>query len=603
MSAFYQSVNWNRQKFIYDGLLAGGVVLYLAVFTGVSFSTVPEATLETVLIRGLGTAGLLLLHVILLIGPLARLDERFVPLLYNRRHLGVTMCLLGLAHALFALVQFHALGDVNPLVSLLTATSDAGSIRRFPFELLGLGALLILLLMAATSHDFWLANLTGPRWKRLHMLVYPAYALLVLHVALGTLQSESGRAPPVLLGAGLVAVLGAHVAAAWRERARDRMELAGEQPLVDVCGVAEIREGRARMAVVGGERLAVFRYDGKVSCVSNVCQHQNGPLSEGRIVDGCITCPWHGYQYRPDTGTSPPPFTERIPTFRVEVRDGRVLVDPRPNPPGTRVEPARIEAPAPAAPGDEGFYVGYHPKAPARYASLTRSAVAVVFLAVILVAATLAASQDPVGRGVFEYGTLREFRGTIVERPYPMLLVPRPGITDRNAAYSRYLLVAQGKRGAQALVAGHDGHHVRTRGTIINRDGTAMLEIFSADFVTTDAPAAGGVAPPISLGRKTLRGEILDSKCWLGVMKPAEGSVHRGCATRCLSGGIPPLLIVNDPAIPSGQLLLLGPGGEPAHRQMLRYVGAPVTITGEVLLQGKLVVMLVESVATDDGAG
>ncbi len=597
MSAAYKSVNWNRQKFIYDGLLAAGLALYLAVFAGVSFYTRPEATLETVLIRGLGTAGLLLLHFILLIGPLARVDERFTPLLYNRRHLGVVMCLLGLGHGLFALIQFHSLGDVNPLVSLLTATSDVTSMRRFPFELLGAGALLILLLMAATSHDFWLANLTGPRWKRLHMLVYPAYALLVLHVALGTLQAESSRVPPLLLGAGLVTVLGLHAAAGWRERARDRMELTGQdRPFVDVCGVNDIREGRARMAVVGGERIAVFRYDGKVSCVSSVCQHQNGPLAEGRIVDGCITCPWHGYQYRPDSGTSPPPFTERIPTFHVQVREGRVLVDPRPNAPGTRVEPALIAAPAPA--GDaEPFFVGYHPKIPERYTQVVRRAVAAAFGLVVLVAATLAGTQDPVGRGVFEYGTLREFRGTIVERPYPMLLVPRPGITDRDAAYSRYLLVAQGKLGAQTLVRGHDGHHVRTRGTIINRDGTAMLEIFSADFVTTDAPTAGGVAAPISLGRKTLTGEILDSKCWLGVMKPAEGAVHRGCATRCLSGGIPPLLIVHDPAIPSGQLLLLGPTGEPAHKRFLHHVGAPVTLTGEVLLQGKLVVMLVDQVA------
>jgi hypothetical protein len=46
-------------------------------------------------------------------------------------------------------------------------------------------ALLILLLMAATSHDFWLKNLTAPVWKRLHMLVYAAYALLLAHLLLG----------------------------------------------------------------------------------------------------------------------------------------------------------------------------------------------------------------------------------------------------------------------------------------------------------------------------------------------------------------------------------------------------------------------------------
>jgi nitrite reductase/ring-hydroxylating ferredoxin subunit len=111
---------------------------------------------------------------------------------------------------------------------------------------------------------------------------------------------------------------------------------------VRACAVDEIREKRARIVCLSGERVAVFRYDGKISAVSNVCQHQNGPLGEGKIVDGCITCPWHGYQYVPETGASPPPFTEKVPTFRVRVVGGAVWVDPRPLPPGTRVEPASI---------------------------------------------------------------------------------------------------------------------------------------------------------------------------------------------------------------------------------------------------------------------
>ena len=62
---------------------------------------------------------------------------------------------------------------------------------------------------------------------------------------------------------------------------------------------------------LAGERVAIFKYDGKISAVSNVCQHQNGPLGEGKILDGCITCPWHGYQYLPETGASPPPFVRK----------------------------------------------------------------------------------------------------------------------------------------------------------------------------------------------------------------------------------------------------------------------------------------------------
>jgi nitrite reductase/ring-hydroxylating ferredoxin subunit len=72
-----------------------------------------------------------------------------------------------------------------------------------------------------------------------------------------------------------------------------------------------------------------------------VCRHQNGPLGEGKIVGGCIVCPWHGYEYKPADGCAPPPFTEKLPTFAVTVVNGRVLVNPTPNPPGTYVEPAR----------------------------------------------------------------------------------------------------------------------------------------------------------------------------------------------------------------------------------------------------------------------
>lgn len=346
MSHAYRAVGWNRQKKLYDLTLVGAVALYLAVFVGVGAALRPNATAETLLIRALGTGAFLLLHVILSVGPLCRLDPRFLPLLYNRRHMGVTMFVLALAHGAFSTVQFHALGNVNPLVSIFTSNGRWGDVAQFPFHPLGAAALVILFLMAATSHDFWLANLTPPVWKALHMLVYVGYALLVAHVALGVLQAERHPALAGLAGAGAIWVFGLQIVAGWRERDLDRETFcarSGADAFVDVCGVDEIPEKRARIACLSGERVAVFRYDGKISAVSNVCQHQNGPLGEGRIIDGCITCPWHGFQYEPGNGSSPPPFTEKVPTFRVRVEDGRVLVDPRPNLPGTPVEPATIE--------------------------------------------------------------------------------------------------------------------------------------------------------------------------------------------------------------------------------------------------------------------
>ena len=342
MSVSYQAVGWNRTKKIYDGILASGLVVYLGVFTGIGSLVHPNATAETLLIRGLGTAALLLLHIILGIGPLCRLDSRFLPLLYNRRHLGVTMFVLALAHGTFSILQFHALGNLNPLVSLFVSNTRYTSVPDFPFQALGFFALLILFLMAATSHDFWLHNLTAPVWKRLHMLVYLAYGLLIAHVTLGALQSETSPLLAAVLGVGLTVVTALHVTSAVVERRKDAARAAAADGYIAVCTVERIPEKRACVVSCRGERVAVFRYDGNISAMSNVCQHQNGPLGEGKIIDGCVTCPWHGYQYLPDSGASPPPFTEKVPTYRTRVVGNQVFVHPLPLPPGTRVEPSVI---------------------------------------------------------------------------------------------------------------------------------------------------------------------------------------------------------------------------------------------------------------------
>lgn len=343
MSVTYRVVAWNPLKRRYDLVAGSLLVVFLVLVLAGQAILRPELTIETLLIRALGATAFTLLHVILCIGPLARLDRRFLPLLYNRRHLGVMMFTIALAHGVFAIVQFHSAGTLNPLVSVLVGNSNYRAIDRLPFQPFGLAALLILFVMAATSHDFWLHNLTAPVWKALHMGVYVAYSLIVLHVVFGVLQGEVGAALAWTLAAGVMIVFTVHGLAARHEARSDRENTnAKAGGFVDVCAVADIPEKRAFVTCLSGERVAVFRYDGQVSAISNVCQHQNGPLGEGRIVNGCVVCPWHGYEYLPATGASPPPFTEKVPTFDVRVVTGRVLVHPQPHAPGTRVEPATI---------------------------------------------------------------------------------------------------------------------------------------------------------------------------------------------------------------------------------------------------------------------
>ena len=104
------------------------------------------------------------------------------------------MFTLALGHGVFSIVQFHALGTLNPLVSVLVSNQRYTTLGQLPFQPFGLAALVILFLMAATSHDFWLHNLTAPVWKTLHMGVY---AGLHAHRAARRVRRPARRDQPV----------------------------------------------------------------------------------------------------------------------------------------------------------------------------------------------------------------------------------------------------------------------------------------------------------------------------------------------------------------------------------------------------------------------
>jgi DMSO/TMAO reductase YedYZ heme-binding membrane subunit/nitrite reductase/ring-hydroxylating ferredoxin subunit len=351
MSVRYVGVQWNRFNLAYDVAMAlgiGGVVLFLESVARSQLAAAGDGLSEPVRhMRAFGTCAFVLLSLILCIGPLARLDQRFLPLVYNRRHLGVALCAVAVVHAYHVLGFYHAYSNVPRFVSLLRYDAAFTS-ASLPFQLFGAAALLILLLMAATSHDFWQRFLGPSAWKSLHMLVYAAYALIVLHVAFGALQIERRPGFTLFFLGAVALVCTLHVLAARRSNAADRAGSRSEETdgvrWLDAGLARDIPVDRARPLVVpGGERIAVVRSGDAISAVHGVCAHQGGPLYEGKVIDGCLTCPWHGWQYRPSDGCSPPPFQERLITYRLRLKDGRVLVDPRPLPAGTAVPPVVLE--------------------------------------------------------------------------------------------------------------------------------------------------------------------------------------------------------------------------------------------------------------------
>ncbi len=350
MSVKYIPVQWNPNKWFYDGIMLVGVFVFLWVFLEIAPGVLSHERPINPQIhnaRAFGACAFVMLTIILCIGPLARLDRRFLPLLYNRRHFGVMTAAVALTHANYVLGWYFAFSHIPPLEGLLSANQSYFQVAGFPFELLGLFSLICLLLLAVTSHDFWLKFLTAPVWKRIHFLIYPAYAALVGHVALGILQDQQTHMVSALFIGGPVLVCVLHLLAVVHGRVKaDR--IAKGHGWLAVANVAEMQEGRAKIArLPDGNRVAVFLHEGKLSAISNACAHQNGPLGEGRIVDCLVTCPWHGFQYDVRTGQSPAPFTERVPTFAVRLNGKIIEVDPTPNPPGTPVKPVPLPEAAP----------------------------------------------------------------------------------------------------------------------------------------------------------------------------------------------------------------------------------------------------------------
>ena len=175
--------------------------------------------------------------------------------------------------------------------------------------------------------------------------------------------------------------------------------------------------------------------------------------------------------------------------------------------------------------------------------------------------------------------------------------MPRPGVGAGLPSFSSYYLVKPFKFGFDAATASRlDGKSVNMKGTLIYRGGNqTMIEVIADSIqpavVSEKNLALVPIASPVSLGQQTLLGEIVDSKCHLGVMNPGALIPHRACAIRCISGGIPPVLLVLQTNGPALYFLLVSREGKAVNQQVLDLVAEPVTITGGVERQGEVLIL------------
>jgi 3-phenylpropionate/trans-cinnamate dioxygenase ferredoxin component len=101
------------------------------------------------------------------------------------------------------------------------------------------------------------------------------------------------------------------------------------EALADVADVPENGVLGARKA--NGERICLVNVGGRITALSDLCSHQDFPLSEGNVLPGGeLECVWHGARFDPATGAARQlPARDPVPTYDVRIEDGRVLVGPR----------------------------------------------------------------------------------------------------------------------------------------------------------------------------------------------------------------------------------------------------------------------------------
>jgi hypothetical protein len=224
----------------------------------------------------------------------------------------------------------------------------------------------------------------------------------------------------------------------------------------------------------------------------------------------------------------------------------------------------------------DDFYIGYNATMPPGLARRIRLASAVVLALAVAMPLLLIATQHRFARAVFEYGTSRTVEGRLVEFPYPALEV------DGSPAAS-YWLVGPGKHGAAALVRGLDGRNVRLRGSLIERDGEKMLQLIPDGIETVGTTSDTDPSVRVRIRTVHVLGELVDSKCHLGVMKPGEGPLHRDCAVRCLLGAVPPMISVRGTAT---RLALIRADGGPFFSDFPALAGRPLSVRGTLVSQG-----------------
>lgn len=237
---------------------------------------------------------------------------------------------------------------------------------------------------------------------------------------------------------------------------------------------------------------------------------------------------------------------------------------------------------------DDEFYIGYVPGVPTGIAHTLGRAVVSLVAVLLVVAGVATMAQRPLPSATFDYGRPQQVSGWLTLLPTPTLHV------SDGEQTTRYWLVGRGKFGAESALTGHTDGWVSLDGLEIAREHWRMLEIVPGSVRRVASSAAPPVRIPVTRTVFQGRGEIVDAKCFLGVMNPGEGAAHRDCAVRCLSGGVPLLFAYRDGNGGSHLALLLSADAGLPAAEWRRLAGTSVQIGGELLVRGDEEVLVLD---------
>ncbi|MEO1038115.1 MAG: hypothetical protein AAFX09_01110 [Pseudomonadota bacterium] len=227
----------------------------------------------------------------------------------------------------------------------------------------------------------------------------------------------------------------------------------------------------------------------------------------------------------------------------------------------------------------KSFFIGYAPLPSVDRRSLVFGSAAVIAGAGGL-AWAMGSKQAGAGFGAWDMGTQVALTGYVQVEPYAAIRVVEEG------AVRTVLLGCETKCGARARLEeiGFNNGAATVRGTLMQRGRYRMLATGTGSDWITSAEISPAPAPVAErLGAATLRGEILDSKCWFGAMRPNEGLSHKACATLCIANGVPPYFGVRDASGNEQALMLTDLEGRSVIAHILPYVAEPVELVGELV--------------------